>query len=70
MEEGTHVGYVAVIYQGRVLGTLPLYTAEKAERSSIIGSLKALKALTSSRPVLAGLIFFVVAVAAWITMRR
>ena len=68
VEAGTHVGYVAVIYQGRVLGTLPLYTAEGAERSSIISSLKAIRALTSSRPVLAGLIFFVVAIAAWITV--
>ena len=68
VEEGTHVGYVAVIYEGRVLGTLPLYTSAGAERSSIIGSLKSLKALTSSRPVLAGIIFFVVAVAAWITI--
>ena len=68
VEEGTHVGYVAVIYQGRVLGTLPLYTASGAERSSFVSSLKSLKALTSSRPVLAGLIFFVVAVTAWITV--
>lgn len=68
VEEGTHVGYVAVIYEGRVLGTLPLYTSESAERSSIIGSLKSLRALTSSRPVLAGIIFFVVAVGAWITI--
>ena len=67
VEEGTHVGYVAVIYQGRVLGTLPLYTASGAERSSFVSSLKALKALTSSRPVLAGLIFFVVAMIVWIT---
>ena len=66
VEEGTHVGYVAVIYQGRVLETLPLYTASGAERSSFVSSLKALKDLTSSRPVLAGLIFFMVSFGAWI----
>ncbi len=66
VEAGTHVGYVAVIYQGRVLGTLPLYTTEGAERSGIISSLEAIKSLTTSRPVLAGLIFFVVAIIAWV----
>ena len=66
VEEGTHVGYVAVIYRGRVLGTLPLYTASGAERSSFVSSLQALKSLTTSRPVLAGLIFFVVSITAWI----
>lgn len=68
VEADTLVGYVAVFYQGRALGTLPLYTTEGAERSSIVSSLKAIKSLTTSRPVLAGLIFFVVAIAAWVTV--
>lgn len=64
---GLHVGYVAVIYQDRVVGTVPLYTAESAERSGFISSLKNIQSITKSRPILAGLIFFAVSLIAWIT---
>ena len=64
--EGTFVGYVAVIYNGTVLTTAPLYTAGSAERSGFIGRLKNIEEWTSNRAVLAGLIFFVVALIAWI----
>ncbi len=64
--EGLMVGYVAVLYQGRSLQTLPLYTAGSAERSSFISSLKSIQALTESRVFRAGAIFFLVALTAWI----
>lgn len=64
--EGTFVGYVAVIYREQVLGMLPLYTGAGAERSSFIGSLKAIQALTQNRALMAGVIFFVTVLTAWI----
>lgn len=64
--EGTFVGYVAIIYENQILGTLPLYTAQGAERSSFIGSLKAIQALTQNRPLMAGIIFFLVVLTGWI----
>lgn len=63
---GTFVGYVAIVYEDRILGTLPLYTAQAAERSNFIGSLKAIEALTQNRPLMAGSIFFLVVLAGWI----
>lgn len=68
--EGTFVGYVAVVYRERVLGTLPLYTAQGAERSSFIGSLKAIQALTQNRPLMAGVIFFLTVLTAWIVTEQ
>lgn len=65
-EDGTFVGYVAVIYEGRVLGTAKLYTVGGAERSTIVSSLKAIQAWIRQRAVIAGFIFFVVATVAWI----
>ena len=65
--EGELVGYLAILYQGQTLETLPLYTAESAERSSFIGNLKNLKLLTQSRAFRAGAIFFVVVLCTWIT---
>lgn len=64
--EGIHVGYLAIVYEDRVIGTVDLYTAGSAERSTIVSSLKAIQSLTKSRPVLAGLIFFALALGAWI----
>ncbi len=65
-EEGTFAGYLAVIYDGRVLGTVKLYTAAGAERSGLISSLLSIQALTQNRAVVAGLLFFIVAITAWI----
>ncbi len=66
VEEGVHVGYVAVLYNGKSIGTLPIYTAEQAERSGFIGSLKNLQTLTQSRVFISGTIFFCVTLTAWI----
>ena len=67
-EDGTFVGYVAVIYDGRVLGTAKLYTVGGAERSTIVSSLKAIQAWIRNRAVIAGFIFFIVATVAWIVV--
>ncbi len=67
VEEGRFVGYVAVLYQDRIIGTAELYTAGTAERSSFVSSLKAIQALTKNRAFLAGAICFVVLLSAWIT---
>ncbi len=64
--EGQFVGYLAVIYRDRVLGTVNLYTAGSAERSGIISSLKGIQALTQNRALVAGAVFFLAAVSAWI----
>ena len=63
---GTHVGYVAIIYQGEIMGTVPIYTAEEAVRSEFVGGLMRIKKLTESRAARAGLIFFAVTLTAWI----
>ncbi len=65
-EENTFVGYLAVVYEGRVLGTVKLYTRTGAERSGLIGSLKNIQALAENRALVAGVIFFVVALTAWL----
>ncbi|MBQ9785209.1 MAG: D-alanyl-D-alanine carboxypeptidase [Clostridia bacterium] len=65
-EDGTFVGYVAVIYDGQILGTAKLYTVGGAERSTIVSSLKAIQAWIRNRAVIAGFIFFIVATVAWI----
>lgn len=67
VSEGEQVGYVAVLCQGKTLGTVPLYTAGAAERSSFVSSLKSIRALTQGRAFLAGTIFFAVTMTAWIT---
>ena len=60
------VGYVAVLYDGRVLGTAPLYTAGEASRSSIGDGLGAIRSWLENRAVIAGIVFFVVGVSAYI----
>lgn len=60
------VGYVAVIYDGEVLGTAPLYTAGEATRSSISGGLSIVRSWLENRAVIAGIVFFVVGVSAYI----
>jgi D-alanyl-D-alanine carboxypeptidase (penicillin-binding protein 5/6) len=65
---GTMVGYVAVLYRGEMVDTLPIYTAGDAERSAFVGSLKSLQALTQSRVFQAGAIFFVTILLAWIVI--
>ncbi len=65
-EANTFVGYAAIIYDGRVLGTVKLYTTEGAERSGFIGTLMRIESIFENRAFCAGAIFFVVAVIAWI----
>ncbi len=65
-EENTFVGYVAIIYDGRTLGTVKLYTIEGAERSGFIGTLMRIESLFENRAFCAGAIFFVLAVVGWI----
>ena len=64
--EGIHVGYVAIVYQGQILGTVALQTAETAERSGFVSRLVQIKSLTQSRAARAGLIFFAVTLISWI----
>lgn len=64
--EGMRVGYVAAIYQGEIIGTVPLETAGSAERSGFISRLLSIRNLTGSRRVRAGVIFFLVCLTAWI----
>lgn len=66
VKEGTFVGYVAVLYQGEIIGTAPLYTAGSAERSSFVSNLKAIQSLTKNRAFMAGAIFFVVVLLGWV----
>ena len=66
VEKGQFVGYVAVLYQGEVLGTAPLYTAGEATRSSISGGLNRVRSWLEKRAVISGIIFFVVGVTTYI----
>jgi len=66
VEKDTFVGYVAIVYQGKTLKTLPLYTTEEAERSSFIGTIKLMQELLGNRASLAGILFFCAALTAWI----
>ena len=68
VEKDQFVGYVAVLYEGRVLGTAPLYTAGEASRSSIGSGLGAIRKWLENRAVIAGIIFFVVGVTAYIVI--
>lgn len=60
------VGYVAVLYNGEVLGTAPLYTAGEASKSSIGSGLSAIRSWLENRAVIAGVVFFAVGVTAYI----
>ena len=66
VEKDQFVGYVAVLYDGRVLGTASLYTAGEASRSSIGSGLGAIRSWLENRAVIAAIVFFVVGVAAYI----
>lgn len=66
--EETFVGYVAVLYDGQVLTTLPLYTTASAERSVFMGVMKDMQDFLLKRSVLAGMIFFLLSVTAWIVI--
>ena len=66
VKEDTFVGYVAVLYDGQVLTTLPLYTTAAAERSAFMGVMQDMQNFILQRSVLAGLIFFALALIAWI----
>ena len=60
------VGYVAVLYNGEVLGTAPLYTAGEASKSSIGSGLASIRSWLENRGVIAGIVFFAVGVTAYI----
>ena len=66
VKEGTFVGYVAILYNGDIIGTVPLYTVGNAERSGFISSLKSIQALTKNRRFVSGAVFFVVVLIAWL----
>jgi D-alanyl-D-alanine carboxypeptidase (penicillin-binding protein 5/6) len=66
VEKDQFVGYVAVLYNGKVLGTAPLYTAGEASRSSIGSGLGAIRGWLENRAVIAGIVFFVVGVTAYV----
>lgn len=63
--EGVMVGYVAILWNGKTLGTVPLYTAQGAERSSFISRLKNIQSLTEGRAFRAGAIFFILSFTGW-----
>lgn len=60
------VGYVAILYNGQILGTAPLYTAGEASRSSIGNSLSSIRSWLENRAVIAAIVFFVLGVSAYI----
>lgn len=62
----TQVGHVAVIYKGKTIGTLPLYTAEGAEYSFFVAMMDGISDTLTGRVFLSGAIFFVVGLTAWI----
>ena len=62
------VGYVAILYNGQVLGTAPLYTAGEASRSSIGSGLGVIRSWLENRAVIAGIVFFVVGVTAYVVI--
>ncbi len=64
---GTHVGYLAIVYEDRILGMVELYTAGEAERNGLMGGLHALKSITQNRAALASILFFAIGLTAWIT---
>ena len=63
---GTPVGFVAAVYQGEIIGTVPLETAQDAERSGFMSRLLSIKNLTKSRRAKAGVVFFLVCMTVWI----
>ena len=66
VEKDQFVGYVAVVYEGRVIGTAPLYTAGEASRSSLGSGLGAIRKWLEQRATIAGIIFFAVGVTAYV----
>ena len=62
------VGYVAILYNGQVLGTAPLYTAGEASRSSIGSGLGVIRSWLENRAVIAGIVFFVLGVTAYVVI--
>ena len=66
VQKDQFVGYVAVLYNGQILGTAPLYTAGEATRSSIGSGLGAIRSWLENRAVIAGIVFFVVGVSVYL----
>ncbi|MBQ8415367.1 MAG: D-alanyl-D-alanine carboxypeptidase [Clostridia bacterium] len=63
---GDFVGYVAIVYGDRVLGTVKLYAMADAERSAVASTLADIQNIMKNRVFVAGLLFFVLAMTAWI----
>jgi len=63
---GTQVGFVAIMWNGKILDTVPLYTADGAERSSFLNSLKQIQTLTQNRVFVSGALFFILSLATWL----
>ena len=68
VQKDQFVGYVAVLYNGQVLDTAPLYTAGEASRSPIGNGLSSIRSWLENRAVIAGIVFFVVGVSAYIVI--
>ena len=66
VKKDTFVGYVAIVYQGQTLKTLPLYTTEAAERSSFIGAMRWMQETIKNRAIFVALIFFALSLIVWI----
>ncbi len=64
--EGTQVGFVVAIYEGNIIGSVPLVTAESAERSGFMSRLLSIKNLTKNRKTRAGIVFFLLTMTVWI----
>ena len=68
VQKDQFVGYVAVLYNGQVLDTAPLYTAGEASRSPIGNGLSSIRSWLENRVVIAAIAFFVLGVSAYITV--
>ena len=66
VKAGDFVGYVAIVYGDRVLGTVKLYADLDAQRSPVGSALKEIQGIMKNRVFVAGMIFFTLAMTAWI----
>ncbi|MBR2927238.1 MAG: D-alanyl-D-alanine carboxypeptidase [Clostridia bacterium] len=68
--EGLFVGYVAILYEGKLLETVPIYTKSGAERTAFMWRLQHMEEWLSDRRVLSGGIFFLVVLTGWIVTEQ
>ena len=66
VSEGTAVCFVAAIYDGQVIGRVPLETAGSVDRSGFMSRLLSIKNLTKSRRAKASVAFFLSCMTVWI----